>query len=167
VKLSDETNDTVHLGILDGDYVLYLDKINGNRRISVSSIIGERQPLRSTGLGKALLLDSTPEMLRDIYDRESIVYPNYSVDRLTWLERMQNYSRTGYALDLEENDDRVRCVAAPIRDASNKIVGSISVSSAAQYMDDDRMIELTARVLETVKLISEEIGWNAKKFLKI
>src|SRR3569833_1410158 len=56
-KLAAQTGDTVHLGILDGTRALYLDKIPGRRRVEISSRVGDLQPLRSTGLGKALLLD--------------------------------------------------------------------------------------------------------------
>src|SRR6185312_3487970 len=51
------TEDTVHLGVLDRGHVLYLDKISGKRRINISSRVGELQPVPSTGLGKALILD--------------------------------------------------------------------------------------------------------------
>ena len=162
VQLSSETGDTVHLGILDGDRALYLDKVQGSRRIEISSRIGERQPLRSTGIGKALLLDETEKNLREVYRREHELWPTYRVDATTWLERMRTYSQRGYAYDLEENEDRIRCVAAPIRDAGGRITGSISVSSAAQYMDDARMETLTNQVLRTVRAISAEFGWSDK-----
>ncbi|HWU49637.1 MAG TPA: IclR family transcriptional regulator C-terminal domain-containing protein, partial [Asticcacaulis sp.] len=58
------------------------------------------------------------------------------------------------------NEDRIRCVAAPIREAGGTIIGSISVSSAAQYMDDDRLDDLTDQVMKTAATISEEYGWN-------
>jgi DNA-binding IclR family transcriptional regulator len=161
-ELARKTKDTVHLGILDRGQVLYLDKISGSRRVEISSRIGDRQPLRSTGVGKALLLDDAPEALAQVYDREARDWPGYGVDKAAWLARMAGYSQTGYALDLEENEDRIRCVAAPIRDAGNKIVGSISVSSAAQYMDDVRMESLTRTVVETAQAISGELGWNDK-----
>ncbi len=162
VQLSSETGDTVHLGILDGDRALYLDKVQGSRRIEISSRIGERQPLRSTGIGKALMLDDTEKHLREVYRREQDTWPDYRVDLATWLDRMKTYAERGYAYDLEENEDRIRCVAAPIRDAANRIIGSISVSSAAQYMDDLRMGTLTATVLRTVRAISSEFGWSDK-----
>lgn len=160
--LAIETGDTVHLGVMDHNMALYLDKISGSRRIEISSRIGERQPLRSTGLGKALLLDENEQALRAVYRRESDQWPNYAVNEAIWLERMRHYKESGYAFDLEENEDRIRCVAAPIRDASNAIIGSISVSSAAQYMDDKRMKELTKKVLKTVHDISSEFGWSQK-----
>jgi DNA-binding IclR family transcriptional regulator len=63
--------------------------------------------------------------------------------------------------DLEENEDRIRCVAAPIRDVAGSIVGAISVSSAAQYMDDVRMRGLTFEVKKTAAAISAKLGFNS------
>lgn len=163
VKLAQDTSDTVHLGVLDNGRALYLDKISGSRRVDVGSRIGETQPLRSTALGKALLLDESETGLREVYKRESSEWPHYSVNEAIWLERMRHYQKGGYAFDLEENEDRIRCVAAPIRDAGNKIIGSISVSSAAQYMDDNRMHSLTSSVLKTAHDISAEFGWTKHK----
>jgi DNA-binding IclR family transcriptional regulator len=155
--LATATGDTVHLGVLDNESALYLDKISGSRRIEISSRIGERQPLSSTGLGKALLLDHTKAQLETIFNREQ---SQYHTNFESWFERMQIYSRQGCAFDLEENEDRIRCVAAPIRNAANKIIGSISVASAAQYMDDNRMNELKESVIATANAISFEYGWQ-------
>lgn len=158
--LSSSTGDTVHLGILDGPRALYLDKIPGSRRVEISSQIGERQPLRSTGLGKALALDSTEQQWREIYDYEARLGNRYDVPLAEWLERMRGYAQSGYAFDLEENEDRIRCVAAPIRGVDGTIVGAISVSSAAQYMNDVRMRGLTFEVKKTAEAISKALGYN-------
>ena len=157
--LAQSTEDTVHLGVLDGDRALYLDKIPGRRRIVISSRVGDRHPLTSTGLGKALLLDDSPERWRQFFEQEQ----NGSAlkaDRELWFSRMQGYVECGRAYDLEENEDQIRCVAAPIRDASGGIVAAISVSSAAQYMGDGRMESLTSEVVETANAISRDLGWN-------
>lgn len=159
--LSSGSGDTVHLGVLEGGKVLYLDKIPGSRRVDISSRIGERQPLRSTGLGKALLLDEPTARLRDIYEAEQREGFRYSVELSEWLGRMKDYRASGVAFDLEENEDRVRCVAAPIRDVSSKIVAAISLSSAGQYMDDTRMERLTADVKAAAEAISRDLGWRA------
>ena len=157
--LAQETEDTVHLGILDGDRALYLDKIPGRRRIVISSRVGDRHPLTSTGLGKALLLDEAAPRWRQLFDQDqkgSTVEGDYD----TWLKRMNGYVTAGRAYDLEENEDQIRCVAAPIRGAGGGILGAISVSSAAQYMDDKRMELLTQDVVATANSISRELGWN-------
>lgn len=161
--LSASTGDAVHLGILDGGRALYLDKIQGSRRVEVSSRIGERQPLRSTGLGKALILDSDEKQWREYYDYEARLGNGYNVSLETWLTRMRDYASHGYAFDLEENEDRIRCVAAPIRGVTGGIVAAISVSSAAQYMDDVRMRGLSFKVRETAERISASLGYNPSR----
>jgi len=153
------TEDTVHVGVRDGTRALYLDKIPGRRRVEISSRVGDRQPLTATGLGKALLLDDAPASWEALVadDQDGGARP---IDYATWVERMHGYVAGGHAYDLEENEDLIRCVAAPVRDASGRIVGAISVSSAAQYMDDDRMARLTGEVRSTAHAISRDLGWS-------
>lgn len=158
--LAQRSRDAVHLGVLDGFDVLYLDKISGVRRIEFRSRIGERQPLRSTGLGKALLLDADENRWREVFAAEVNVGVGFTLSLETWLGRMREYAAQGYAYDLEENEDRVRCVAAPVRSGMGEIVASISVCSAAQYMSDDRMKILSRDVKETASAIGRELGWN-------
>jgi DNA-binding IclR family transcriptional regulator len=161
-SLAAATGDTVHLGVLDGARALYLDKIPGSRRVEISSRIGERQPLRSTGLGKALMLDDDEQQWREYYDHEARLGNGYDVPMDVWLTRMREYATQGYAFDLEENEDRIRCVASPIRDVAGAIVGAISVSSAAQYMDDLRMRGLSFEVKKAADAISAALGFNPK-----
>ena len=153
------TEDTVHLGVLDGTRALYLDKIAGRRRVEISSRIGERQPLSSTGLGKALLLDGDPAQWSRVFKSED-PRGQRSADFPLWLERMTRYAADGYAFDLEENEDQIRCVAAPVRDATGRIAAALSVSSAAQYMTDERMAALTTDVSDTARAISQALGWT-------
>jgi DNA-binding IclR family transcriptional regulator len=158
-QLAELSEDTVHLGVLDNSAALYLDKIAGQRRISISSRVGERHPLVTTGLGKALLLDSTEDQWRKQLELETGKTP--TKDALEgWVGRMRQYVSAGHAFDLEENEDRVRCVAAPIRGADGRIVAAISVSSAAQYMDEARMDALAAKVREITGEISAQVGWK-------
>ena len=154
------TEDTVHLGVLDRGQVLYLDKIPGKRRINISSRVGELQPVPSTGLGKALILDQSEESWESFFRAENSARTPAALQ--DWLARMRTYSRAGYAFDLEENEDQIRCVAAPIRDVAGRITAAISVSSAAQYMSDQRMQGLTKDVVETARRISEDLGWTGK-----
>jgi DNA-binding IclR family transcriptional regulator len=73
---------------------------------------------------------------------------------------MRDYSAAGCALDLEENGDHIRCVAAPIRDVTGRIAGAISVATAAQYMDDTRVHGLAFEVKATAEAISRELGYS-------
>ncbi len=159
--LAAETEDTVHLGRMDSDLALYLDKIAGRRRVEISSRIGDRQPLTATGLGKALLIDSPEQEWERLYAADAARGQQHTEHAL-WFDRMRAYAEAGHAFDLEENEDLIRCVAAPVRDVSGRIVAAISVSSAAQYMDDARMESLSAQVRGAAAAISTDLGWSAE-----
>lgn len=160
--LAASTEDTVHLGVLDADRALYLDKLPGRRRINISSRVGDRHPLTSTGLGKALMLDHPESYWSERFAEEQAAGAP-TADRSVWHERMRGYVSAGRAFDLEENEDQIRCVAAPIRDVAGTVVGAISVSSAAQYMSDSRMEELSDEVVRVAAAISHDLGWVAGK----
>jgi DNA-binding IclR family transcriptional regulator len=158
-RLSEACEDTIHLGVLEGVWALYLDKIPGRRRIEISSRVGERHPVWSTGLGKALILDMDEARWRSFYEVGEARGAHREREVGAWLTRMRVYARRGVAFDLEENEPQVRCVAAPIRDASGGTVAAFSVSSTAQYMDEARMEQLVDDVQEVAHVISRALGW--------
>jgi DNA-binding IclR family transcriptional regulator len=162
------TEDTVHLGVLERGRVLYLDKVPGKRRINISSRIGELQPVTSTGLGKALILDLDEDAWVQLFRGEhgealrQGARRRAEISQQEWVARMRGYAQAGYAFDLEENEDQIRCIAAPIRDVGGRTVAAISVSSAAQYMSDHRMQSLSKDVMAAAHRISEGLGWTGR-----
>ncbi|WP_028209376.1 IclR family transcriptional regulator [Paraburkholderia mimosarum] len=165
--LADETLDTIHLGVRDGDDVLYIDKIPGQRGLEMRSRVGHRMPLASTGIGKAMMLDLSPQTWRELFDasRRTLAgvsfRPDHSLEPETFIKRMATYSAGGYTFDLEENEISIRCVAAPVRDASGAIVAALSVASTIPYMPLERMDELIPVVQREARAISLELGWRA------
>jgi len=163
--LAQHTGDTVHLGVIDGDEVFYLDKISSTRGLEMRSRVGLRMPLASTGVGKALMLGVPPSRWQELYTKSKdaglagreelrlIPWPKYE-------KQMTESLRRDWVLDLEENEIGVRCVGAPVRDISNKVVAAVSVASASQYMSDERMAELGPVVRATAHAISKELGWT-------
>lgn len=155
------TEDTVSLAVDDGDFAVCIDKIAGRRRIMISSPVGDRQRLTSTGIGKALLLDSSSDvwLARFETDRRA---GGPAMERKVWQKQMLEYVRSGVAYDIEENEHQIRGVAAPVRDVSGKIVAAISVSGAAQYMQVARMTELANVVRESAQAISRALGFRPR-----
>lgn len=160
--LGQALEDTVELGIRDGGRVVYLTAAPGHRRVAISSRVGRRASLTSTGLGKALLLDEDEHRWKELFreDRESYTMPgSYEC----WRRRMSCYVEAGLTYGLEENEDQISCIAAPIRDASRRIVGAIGVSSPVRYMHAGRVEALMKDVLGTAEAISCELGWRPSK----
>jgi DNA-binding IclR family transcriptional regulator len=160
--LSVATEDTVRLSMLENDEVVYVDVVPGRRRITIASRPGDRQPLTSTSAGKALMLDHSESYWRARLDAE-LAAGRPAVDRGQWLERMRGFVEAGYSFGLGENDDNIRGVAAPVRDASRRIAGAVSVSSTVPYMSDERMARLSVEVRATAAAISRELGCVPKE----
>jgi DNA-binding IclR family transcriptional regulator len=164
--LAELTHDTIHLGVRDGDDVLYIDKIPGTRGLEMRSRVGHRMPLASTGIGKAMMLDLSPDEWSRLTQASHRVLaavsfkPDNQPDSATFLQRMTRYAQGGYTFDLEENEISIRCVAAPVRDASGTIVAALSVASTIPYMPLERMDELILIVQRQARAISEDLGWR-------
>jgi len=163
--LSALTGDTIHLAIREGDEVLYLHKTPGRHGPEMRSRVGHRMPLARTGIGKALMLDDSPQTWQRLYEisvpagEHGQFRPQHTEQ--TWAQfqqRMLEYAAGGYAFDLEDNEPSIRCVAAPVRDASKAIVAAISIASTVPYMPLEKMAELIPQVKDAAARLSAELG---------
>ena len=159
------TGDTIHLAIREGDEVLYLHKNPGRNGPEMRSRVGHRMPLARTGIGKALMLDDTQQEWQRLYEVSLPAggknqfwpqHPEQSWEQFQ--QRMLEYVAGGYAFDLEDNEPSIRCVAAPIRDASKRIVAGISIASTVPYMPLEKMAELIPLIKGVTARLSAELG---------
>lgn len=163
--LAQQTGDTVHLGIREGEQVLYLDKITATKGLEMRSRIGQRMPMATTGVGKALMLGLSLARWETLYQcalglRDA---PGERPAMRPWddyLAAMRQYQAQGWVRDLEENELGIHCVGAPVRDLSGEVVAAISVASAVPYMPDERMDRLGPVVLRRAQALSRELGWQ-------
>lgn len=156
--LSSVTEDMVRLGVLEDERAFYVDVVPGRRRVTIAHRPGDSQPLTSTSVGKALILDEG-EIQWEARLAADLARGRPDVDAGEWLGRMRQFLASGYTFGLGENDDNIRGVAAPIRDASGRIVAAVSVTSAAHYMDEARIAALSVPVRETAAAIGRELGY--------
>ena len=166
-RLAQATLDTINIGVRDGDDVLYLDKIPGQRGLELRSNVGHRMALASTGIGKALMIDLRPQEWEALFQASRRAFagvtfkPESRPDKPAFLHGMVRYSSGGFAFDMGENEASIRCVAAPVRDTSGTIVAAISVAGTIPFMPLERMEELVPIVQREARGISEELGWQA------
>jgi len=157
-NLSEETNETVHLGELDGSDIVYLEKVDGMRGLQMASHVGLRSPAQCTAMGKVLLayLDGTAAEARllELPART----PNTLTTRSAIMDELARVRSRGYALDREENEIGIRCVAAPIWDHTGRVVAAISLSGATQFISEARQAQLVPSVMDCAAGISQELG---------
>ena len=126
--LSQATSDTVHLAQLDDGEAVYLDKVQSQRPIEISSRIGGRKPAITTGVGKALLFDEGEDEWRRLFKRDHHAM-RIAINEEDFIKLMHQYREWGFSYDQGENERQIRCVAAPVRDGSRRVVAAVSVSS--------------------------------------
>jgi len=155
-SLRDQSGETVHLATLDGTEVVYLEKLPGLHPIGLmSSRVGDRAPAHCTGLGKALLAHQPEAVVREAYRQGLTGYTPRTITRIgALLTEMEHVRQSGYAVDDEEHEAGVVCVAASVSD-SRQALAAISVSGPA-----DRIREkiLDARLPEQVLAAANDIS---------
>jgi DNA-binding IclR family transcriptional regulator len=158
-----ECNETSYVAILKEFHIIYLDVIETDLTVRVVPRVGSRLPAYCTAAGKVQIAYMTDEELENyLPTRELKAYtPNTITDRAELKKHLQWVAEQGYAIDNEELDIGVRCVAAPIRDYTRRIVGAISVSGPSMRFTEERMEkELIPLVKRSAEEISTKLGYH-------
>lgn len=158
--LAEASSQTVHLGVPNGDQVIFVEKLESSSALQTRSRVGFGMPLASSGLGKAMLAFFPPgEIERVLANPLERRTDRTITDPGALRLELDEVRRRGYALDDEENQEGVRCLGAPVFDHVDTVVAGISITGAAFYLTDDRLAALAPLVVETAAGISRGLGW--------
>ena len=162
--LADETGECTCFAEKQDDQAVYLDVFSdaSDGILTVTRRIGRRAPLYCTGVGKLFLLNDSHEELEHYFERTPIVrYTDRTITTLSGLEReLADIRSRGYAVDNEECDRGARCIAAPVRDYTGRVIAGISVTAPALRMTPERMESLVPLVVGTAAQISRKLAFE-------
>ena len=155
-----ETGETVHLGVLRGREIIYLDKVESRQAVRMNSQIGNASPAFCTGVGKAALAALEGAALADILDRIDFhrFTPQTITDRAALLTELDEIRRLGIAFDREEHEPGIRCVAAPVFDASRALVAGVSVTGPAYRVGEEQLVAWAPLVRGASQAIMAELA---------
>jgi IclR family KDG regulon transcriptional repressor len=158
-QLSRETGEVIHLAVLDGAEIVYLDKRGQGQVLTVATRIGGRNPAYASAMGKILLASLPWEQLEGFLARTQLksLTPNTICDPAALRRALDRIRRQGHAVDNEEAFPGIRCVAAPVRDANGEVVAALSATVPSQRMGRTRVAELRRLVVETAAMISRRM----------
>ncbi|MFC3898937.1 IclR family transcriptional regulator [Lentzea rhizosphaerae] len=160
-SLQESTGCTVHLAVLYGDELVYVDKIEANKPYRMASRLGMSLPAHGTAIGKAVLASLPPAELDAFLGRTGL--PGRTPKTITSGPRLKaqltRVRRSRFALDDEENEVGVRCVGAAVRDHAGVVIGGLSASSLAMEHSLPELIALGPRVLRAADEVSAALGW--------
>jgi IclR family transcriptional regulator, KDG regulon repressor len=167
-NLSRDLDETVHLTVLDGGEVLYVDCVESTKRLRTYPVIGVRAPLYCTAVGKAIMAHMTEEQVERIIDQYGLARftDNTITDRGRLFQDLAAIRRRGYSVDDVEHEAGVRCLGAPIRDHAGTVFASISVSGPTMRITRERVEELGRQVMTTADEISAHLGFRGGRIPK-
>lgn len=157
IELMEISNESTCLAVEIDEKVIYIDAVEGPSRVlRTLQRIGKSAPLHSTGVGKNLLLNYSAEEIDKLVGKNYLVKftDNTITSKTRLISELDNVRLKGFAVDDEECEIGVRCIAAPIWDFHGKVVASISVSGPASRIKDKRFDEIKEEVIKTAKSIS-------------
>ena len=160
-ELSSTTRETCYLGVRDGNNVLYVAAALSPQAIRPAATVGARNPLYSTGVGRVLLAFAGPgERAELIAQTDLVARTPRTVTDPEALERvLEETTARGYAIDDIENEDGIRCVAVPIRDAHGHVIAGMSLSAPAYRFSMDDLTRVAPEMIRRSAEISRRLGY--------
>ena len=158
--LMEDGGETVNLAVEDEGEAVYLSQVECRQMMRAFARPGTRVPLHCSAVGKAILSAASDKKLSKILHQRGM--PRLTVKTIVSpsalradLERVR---ACGYAVDDEEHAIGLRCIAAPIFDETGDVVAAVSASGPMARINDERMSQLGAPVLEASRAISADMG---------
>ena len=162
-KIVGSCNETSYVAIFKEGSVVYLDVVETDMTVRVVSRVGSRLPAYCTASGKVHLAFMSDEEVNELYPTRQLKgYTSTTItDREQLKEVLKKVADQGYAIDDEEMDLGVRCVAAPIRDYTRRIVGALIISGPTMRLSDERITkELIPLMQGSAEELSSRLGYH-------
>ena len=161
-RLLDEVDETVHLCVLDGGEVLYLDKIESTRSIRMACRTGRRNPAHCTAVGKAILAHLPEREVDEVLKQHGL--PRFTPRTITspaaFKAELRAIRERGYSVDDEEVEEGVRCVGAAVLGRHGRPLAAVSVSSPAFRVTMEKVPIVAAALCRAARAISKESGYH-------
>lgn len=158
--LAEDVGETCHVGVLEGNDAVTVVLVNGTYSVRLNSWVGKRNPAANTATGKALLAGLSEATIDMLYPHKSLpVLTEHSIGDLGELKRQLALVREhGFAVDDEEMEPGLRCVAAPITDHTSDVVAAVTIAGASSRLPMTGIDHYAAKVKDTATSISIALG---------
>jgi len=164
VRLAQAVGETVNVAVLSGLEALYLDQVSGPSALALRNWAGQRIPLHATSNGKVLLAFSAPSLLAEVTRALSRYTPRTVVDEQALARELDEVRGRGWALAVDELEEGLTAIAAPIMGADGVVVASLSASGPTFRLTPERTPDVAARVVAAAREVSHRLGWHESPF---
>jgi DNA-binding IclR family transcriptional regulator len=163
VNLRSLTGETVHLAILNQNQIMYVYNMESTQAIRARSDVGVRKPAYCTAEGLAMLAFQPDEVVEAVIADGLIARTSYTnVDPARLRAMLQEVRQRGYAVEDEESEIGMRCIAAPVRDGSGAVVAAVGVAGPVQRLSKKTIAAFAPNVVRTAEAIAARLGYRAR-----
>jgi len=159
-QLRDRFGETINLGVLHGDEVVYLEMAVSRQALRLQATIGAHDPAYSTSLGRAMIAFLPRERWAKHIPKQLTKRTPFTIASHDALHAELIATRKrGYAVERGENEAGALCIGAPIFDQDGRVVAAISLSAPASRITPAHEGEVGAAILEAARNISGRLGY--------
>lgn len=160
LELVESSRETATLGVREGSDIVTIEVVDGLNHMRMATRVGMRTQIHASAVAKAILAWATPRDVDAMVANwpMTALTPNTITDAGTLKERLAEVRERGYAVDMEELEVGLRCVAAPIRDSDGRVLAGLSISGPRHSMTPEAMHRFGALVRSAADAISARLG---------
>ncbi len=163
--LSEKYDETVSLAIYDNENIISIDRIMSTKQLAMRPR-GLIAPFHCSGLGKAIIAYLPDKIVDKLIEKHGM--PPYTSKTITdpekLKENLKEIRKKGYAIDEEEHEEWLKCIAVPLRDYTDEVIGSISISIPSERLSNDLFDDILRTMLDIRDKASRDLGYKNRVF---
>lgn len=160
--LRDTTQEAIHLAVLAQNDIVYLYNLESSQAVGTRSYLGMRKPAFCTSEGRVLLAFGPPDQAAGALKGGVARTPNTVTDPKALARLLEEVRQSGYAVDDEESEVGMRGLAAPVRDATGRVIAAVGLSAPMQRLPKKDLRRLVPQVVATADGISARMGYRIR-----
>ncbi|MQA13333.1 MAG: helix-turn-helix domain-containing protein [Pseudonocardiaceae bacterium] len=163
--LRQRTGETVHVAVLDGMEVVYVERLDSPHLLRIFSRVGHRLPAPATSTGKVLLAALPPDVLQArLAHWQPVRLTSHTITDADVLRtELAAVAARGWAENVEEGEFGVASVGAPVRGADGTVIAAVSVAGPIARLKRTSLRRFSGAVLEAADVISRRLGYRAPR----
>lgn len=161
--LREKVNETVHLAVLDGSEIMYVFNLESTQAIRMRSDVGVRKPAYCTAEGQAILAFQPADVIeRAVRDGLAARTPQTITDPNKLRKVLDGVRARGCAIEDEESELGMRCIAAPLRNDAGEVVAAIGLAGPVSRLSKKALATFIPHVIEIAAAISARLGYRGR-----
>jgi DNA-binding IclR family transcriptional regulator len=165
LRLKDQFRETVNLSILEDADMVYLDVLESPQRVKLAAATGQRLPAFCTASGKIILAFSTEAVIERVISHGLPMHTeNTIVSRQAFLENLEKIRNRGFGFSLEEFEQGINAVAAPVLAQDNTPIAAVAIAGPSFRLTKELMLEIGPDLQNTAREIAREMAIVSNNF---